>query len=50
MIASVGVVRDSRVGCGWCYDGSRNVDVVFLVLAASTVSRVNVCHKTESRS
>ena len=35
-----------RVWVGsWCCDGSRNVDVVFLVLAASTVSRVNVCRK-----
>ena len=31
-------------------DGSRNVDVVFFVMAASTVSRVNVCRKTESCS
>ena len=44
------MVRNSRVGKGWCCDGSRKVDVGFFVLAATTVSRVNVCRKTESCS
>ena len=44
------MVRDSRVGWGWCCDGSGNADVVFFVLAASTVSQVNVFRKTESCS
>ena len=56
MIASFSRCQSMSVWCEICVwvwvgaVGSRNVDVVIFVLAGSTVSRVNVCRKTESCS